>query len=760
MPITITIMRINIKKLFYIYIFICLAQLFTVSQSFSNQKNQSVFIEKKNVLVLHSYSDDFEWTNDIMQALRNSLVSSNLSIEIFVEYLDTKRFPDRNYWQHLFNTFDTKYQETSINLIITSDNNALEFLFQYRDLFYPKVPVVFCGLNNYKPEMIEKQKRVTGIAESTDLKATIDLSLQLHPETKKLVFIASSARSSILNLKQLEDVRSSLESNLAIEIWKDKPIEEIEKLTHQLESHSILFIIGRSRNSQGEYLNTDQMGYRVSIASSVPIYSLWNFYLGTGIIGGKLVYGKDQGRVAGELALKILNGVPVDEIPVITETPTSYMFDYLQLKHFGITLDALPNNSIVINKPYSFYEANKKVVWVTIVIFAIFTTLTTFLAFNIFRRLRVEKELRRHRDHLEVLVEERTIKIKKTQKLLLDSKELLDTTGEIANVGGWELDAKTSEVKWTEQTYRIHELPSDQKLPLGEVINFFHLDDREKLSAAIQRALDNGDPYDMDVRLITAKGRKIWTRTVCNPQIINGKVSKLKGIFHDITDRKLMEDALRDSKESLHDLLQNIQAGVVVHGPDTKIKDCNKVALDLLGLTKDQMFGGKAIDRSWKFYNEDDSDMPPERYPANQVITSKNKVKNMIVGICRPDKNDIIKVLTNAVPEFDSDGNIFEVIVTFVNITERIQAEKAREKILKSLQEALDNVKTLSGLVPICSNCKKIRDDEGYWNQIEGYIQKHTSAEFSHGICPECSDELYGKEDWYIEMKKEGNQKK
>ncbi len=71
------------------------------------------------------------------------------------------------------------------------------------------------------------------------------------------------------------------------------------------------------------------------------------------------------------------------------------------------------------------------------------------------------------------------------------------------------------------------------------------------------------------------------------------------------------------------------------------------------------------------------------------------------------------------------------------------------------LQKALDEIKTLKGIIPICSGCKKIRDDSGYWNRIESYIQKHSEAEFSHGMCPECLDEHYGNEDWYIELKKD-----
>jgi DNA-binding response OmpR family regulator len=74
------------------------------------------------------------------------------------------------------------------------------------------------------------------------------------------------------------------------------------------------------------------------------------------------------------------------------------------------------------------------------------------------------------------------------------------------------------------------------------------------------------------------------------------------------------------------------------------------------------------------------------------------------------------------------------------------QAMSAREKLIKELQQALDNIKVLSGLLPICSSCKKIRDDQGYWNQIESYIQSHSEALFTHGICPDCVKELYGDE--------------
>ena len=72
----------------------------------------------------------------------------------------------------------------------------------------------------------------------------------------------------------------------------------------------------------------------------------------------------------------------------------------------------------------------------------------------------------------------------------------------------------------------------------------------------------------------------------------------------------------------------------------------------------------------------------------------------------------------------------------------------------EDLEKKLAEIKTLKGLLPICAKCKKIRDDKGYWNLIETYIEQHSEASFSHGVCPECLETLYGNEDWYIKMKK------
>ena len=89
------------------------------------------------------------------------------------------------------------------------------------------------------------------------------------------------------------------------------------------------------------------------------------------------------------------------------------------------------------------------------------------------------------------------------------------------------------------------------------------------------------------------------------------------------------------------------------------------------------------------------------------------------------------------------DGFLSGAVIAFKDISIRKKQEEEREKLILKLHNALSKVKRLSGLFPICAKCKKIRDDKGFWNQIEAYIRDHSEAEFSHSICPGCAKELY-----------------
>ena len=127
--------------------------------------------------------------------------------------------------------------------------------------------------------------------------------------------------------------------------------------------------------------------------------------------------------------------------------------------------------------------------------------------------------------------------------------------------------------------------------------------------------------------------------------------------------------------------------------------------------------------------------------PLKRVLSGEKEV------ICEPTKinADGSKqyFIVTARPFLDGKGQVTGIVESFQDITDRKEAEIERDKLLGELKSALSKVKLLSGFLPICASCKKIRDDKGYWNQIESYIKKHSEAEFSHSICPDCAKKLY-----------------
>jgi PAS domain S-box-containing protein len=120
--------------------------------------------------------------------------------------------------------------------------------------------------------------------------------------------------------------------------------------------------------------------------------------------------------------------------------------------------------------------------------------------------------------------------------------------------------------------------------------------------------------------------------------------------------------------------------------------------------------------------------------------TAETIVFEVRVPMAREDDRFFI---TSVKPILDKEGRVASVVCISKDITDRKRIERAQENLILDLKHALAKVRTLSGLLPICSNCKKIRDDQGYWIQIEAYIHDHSEADFTHGICPKCKLTLY-----------------
>jgi len=204
---------------------------------------------------------------------------------------------------------------------------------------------------------------------------------------------------------------------------------------------------------------------------------------------------------------------------------------------------------------------------------------------------------------------------------------------------------------------------------------------------------------------------------------------------NEIAERIQAEKELRQSNITLKNVLDS-SSPLCITNVDFEIIRANKAYREIWSQTSaEEGQGMKCYEsRPGSFCHTDDC-------PLQQVINGKDEVTTESAKY--KTKEGTNTYIVSARPLKDADGNLLGIVESFQNISDRIKAENAKAELIDGLQEALDKVNLLGGLLPICASCKKIRDDKGYWNQIETYIRDHSEAEFSHGICPDCAQKLY-----------------
>ena len=171
---------------------------------------------------------------------------------------------------------------------------------------------------------------------------------------------------------------------------------------------------------------------------------------------------------------------------------------------------------------------------------------------------------------------------------LTEDRELLEATARMANVGGWELDCESDCVRWTDQTFRIHELDPGETLDLEDALAFYSAASRAILDPAVQRATETGEPYDLELEIVTSKGKVRTTQTICQPVIVDGVVVKLRGTCQDITQRKETEKALQESETRFRDIFDNSTAIRLLIDPVTGvIVEANATAVAFYGRSVD-----------------------------------------------------------------------------------------------------------------------------------------------------------------------------
>jgi PAS domain S-box-containing protein len=217
-----------------------------------------------------------------------------------------------------------------------------------------------------------------------------------------------------------------------------------------------------------------------------------------------------------------------------------------------------------------------------------------------------------------------------------------------------------------------------------------------------------------------------------------GKVTGIVGISHDITEKKIIQEALQNERNLLRTLIDNLPDLIFFKDTLGRYILNNIPHLKSIGVNmQEEVLGKNTFD-----YN------PPElatQYHEDElkVIKTGKALFGREEFALHRDTGEKRWHLTSKIPLLDNQGNVTGIVGIAHDITEKKLADEERERLISELQNALAEVKTLTGLIPICANCKKIRDDKGFWTQVESYVQQRSEARFSHGICPDCLKVLY-----------------
>jgi len=301
----------------------------------------------QTVLILHSYHQGYEWDASINRGMMDQLrLLPKLSIR--VEYLDSLNHSGQAYLDSLANHLQLKYQQVKIDLILCSDDNAMNFLDQRPHLFRDS-PIVFCGINNYQPGQFTKRPLLSGVNEAISARETLEMAIQFRPQARRILAVADAGLTAQRNFAIFEEALSTMNLTADKEIIRMQGVEadELAKALAQLSAEDIILYLGYLSTPGGQRFSVKESISLIQKNSQAAIFGMWDFLLPEGILGGHVVHGYSQGEAAANLARRILEGSPVQQLPVIMASPNRYAVNDTQMQKFGIASDLIPNDSLL-----------------------------------------------------------------------------------------------------------------------------------------------------------------------------------------------------------------------------------------------------------------------------------------------------------------------------------------------------------------------------------------------------------------------------
>ena len=493
-----------------------------------------------HVLVLVSYHAGYSWSDGELQGVLRVLSREFPGIIPSVEFLDAKRDPSPAHVSELFHLALEKYEGHPADLVVTLDDAAFQTALKHRPELGTNVPIVFGGLNDFEPEMLAGQPKITGVAEAFDFAGNLDLILQLLPETRAVAVVYDSAESTVLTREAFRKVAQSYTNRLQFLDVTGWTAEDLTNRLAALPPHTAGLVLGNNRDATGRLVSEDVTFLRALADNTpIPLFMISQPYLpltyGYGWdhavwfgVGGNMLSSDGHGEAVGQMAAQILKGEPVENLPPLRTSPARLAFDYPQFMRHHLDISRLPAGAELFNRSLTFYEQYKLRILATLSLIAILCLVILALVINILGRRKAERALRQ-------------------------SHERFELVGYATNDAVWDLDLTTGGMWWNDQFTRMLLMPPDTVPKRRRWEEAIHPADRAKVVAGLLSA-ETGQAglQAIEHRFVRADGSVGYTlqraRLQRDPA---GRLVRAVGSMLDITDRRKREEELSRKNEEL-----------------------------------------------------------------------------------------------------------------------------------------------------------------------------------------------------------------
>ena len=613
-----------------------------------------VAFAQQNVLMLHSYHRGYEWTDNVKAGMEEILRRELPTAELFVENMDSKRQAPATIFPVLRRFLADKYAGKPFSVILASDDNALDFLLAYGQELFPGVPVVFCGINNFQDQRIAGHRAITGVTEEFDIQGTLEVALQLHPLTRTVAVVDDLSTSGRANLERVRQIAPRFENRIDFIELVGLRAADLRDALKRLPADSLVLRLAYFRDPDGLFFTVQQGNALIRESCPWPIYTVWDFTIQDGVVGGLVVSGRSQGKAAGFLALRILRGEKTENIAVVRRSPNVFMFDHQALKRFAIASSRLPTGSVIINDPDPRLRAQRQQLWLVGTLAGVFALLALALGFSLYGRRLATRAARNSEERFRSLVETAS-----------DWIWEVDAAGRYSYVS-----ARVQDLLGYQQEEVLGKTPFEL-MPPAKV---------ERAAEAFRRIVETRRSFHLLENVTLHRdGREIVLETSGVPFFDeNGNLAGYRGIDRNITGRKKAEESLH---LALHGLDSSI-SGITMADLGGTLTYANQAFQSMWGAASSHEFIGQAAFGLWENAEQTQAILP--------ALSASGSWSGELTGVRRDGSRFMTQASAFLVR--NQEDKPLCLMGAYMDITDRKEAEQALRESEGKLSGMLQSI--------------------------------------------------------------------